>query len=355
MTSHAPRRPLRLIGATVALLVLVASACGDDEPVGQPSPTDPAPTTTSPIDVGPSTSAPPATDPGPTTAPTSAPTSAPTTFAPAPTTSAPDTTPPTTAPAGTVALRDFDVDGVRVRVRTPLTELPEQATEIEDSGTLIDEGDGPIMCLGGVQESYPPQCDGPIVDGLVMGDWAETSNGVSFGERTVRVSWPPVDGRITLIGEREYDPPPSPEFPTYDVPEECADLGTPVGVDTLNSYAEAHPDITAIPFLADDTLGVLQVVREHLDEVRDDLTTADAEPCLVPVEYSSEELRVAQEAIVGAYQELSIGWTTGGGIGNRVEVGLAVADRATIRRLAALVENPEVLDVQAITTLLAGE
>ena len=342
MTSYAPRHTTRLLCATFALLGLVASACGDDDPVGQPSPTtSPTPTTT------------------PNTTPNTTPTTTPDTTTPdttTPDTATPDTTAPaTTVPAGTVALREFDVDGVRVRVRTPLTELPEQATEIEYSGTLIDESDGPMMCLGGVQESYPPQCDGPIVDGLTMGDWAETSNGVSFGERTVRVTWPPIDGRVSLIDDGEFAPPPGPEFPTFDVPDECADLATPVGIDTLNSYAEAHPDTTAIPYLADDTLGVLQVVRDHVDEVRSDLTTDGAEPCLVPVEYSADELIAAQEAITGAHQELAIGWTTGGGIGNRVEVGLAVADRATIRRLAELVENPAVLDVQAITTLLAGE
>jgi hypothetical protein len=242
-----------------------------------------------------------------------------------------------------------------VRVRTPLTELPEQASEIEYSGMLIDDGDGPMMCLAGVQESYPPQCDGPIVDGLTMGGWADTSNGVSFGERTVRVAWPPVDGRVTLIDDGEYVPPIGPEFPMFDVPNDCADIGTTVGVDTLNSYAEAHPDITAIPYLADDTLGVLQVVRDHLDEVRADLTTDGAEPCLVAVDYSSTELRAAQDALTDVYDEFSILSTTGGGTSNRVDVTLAVADRATVGRLAELVDNPDVLDVQAITTLLTGE
>jgi hypothetical protein len=335
-THHPHHRTIRRLGATLAVLGIVATACGDDDPVGETSPTDPAPTSTSPTD----------TDPVATTAPITAP----------PTTAPPTTmVPTTTVPAGTVAMREFDVDGVRVRVLTPLTELPEQATEIENSGTLIDEGDGPIMCLGGVAESYPPQCDGPIVDGLTMGDWAETSNGVSFGERTVHVTWPPVDGRVTLIADREYAPPPGPEVPNFDVPDECRDLGATVDVDTLNTYAEAHPDITATPYLANDKLGVLQVVRDHIEEVRNKLTTGDAEPCLVAVEYSSNELLAAQEAIVGAYQELSIGWTTGGGIDNRVEVGLAVADRATVRRLAELVDDPAMLDVQAITTLLAGD
>lgn len=53
--------------------------------------------------------------------------------------------------------------------------------------TVLDDGDGPELCLGGVMESYPPQCGGPE---LLDFDWPEGSyeeeSGVRWGEYVVR-------------------------------------------------------------------------------------------------------------------------------------------------------------------------
>jgi hypothetical protein len=51
--------------------------------------------------------------------------------------------------------------------------------------TVLDDGDGPELCLGGVAESLPPQCGGPPIDGW---DWTdhegsyEQASGVRWGE-----------------------------------------------------------------------------------------------------------------------------------------------------------------------------
>jgi hypothetical protein len=66
-------------------------------------------------------------------------------------------------------------------------------------GTVLQAGDeAPQFCLGGVLDSYPPQCSGPE---LVGWDWAttegsETSNDVTWGTYAVWGDW---DGeRLTV-------------------------------------------------------------------------------------------------------------------------------------------------------------
>jgi hypothetical protein len=57
--------------------------------------------------------------------------------------------------------------------------------EVRTSGLVmvLDDGDGPEMCLGGVAESYPPQCGGPALADFDWGDvGAEQANGVTWGQ-----------------------------------------------------------------------------------------------------------------------------------------------------------------------------
>ncbi|WP_104167679.1 hypothetical protein [Arthrobacter sp. SX1312] len=63
-------------------------------------------------------------------------------------------------------------------------------------GTVLQAGDAlPGFCLGGVRESYPPQCTGPDIVGW---DWdlapqAETASGVTWGTYAVTGTW---DGTV---------------------------------------------------------------------------------------------------------------------------------------------------------------
>lgn len=60
------------------------------------------------------------------------------------------------------------------------------------STTVLESPDhGPQLCLGGVAESYPPQCGGPDIVGW---DWAEvdgeeSANGTTWGDFTVVGTW----------------------------------------------------------------------------------------------------------------------------------------------------------------------
>lgn len=73
---------------------------------------------------------------------------------------------------------DMDVDD-------PAATAPEGLVQTQAPVTVLDDGDGPELCLGGVAESLPPQCGGPRLRGW---DWAELdghfeeAHGVRWGD-----------------------------------------------------------------------------------------------------------------------------------------------------------------------------
>ncbi|WP_167046835.1 hypothetical protein [Salinibacterium sp. ZJ454] len=85
------------------------------------------------------------------------------------------------------------------------------AGEVIGQGTVLQvEPDAAQLCLGGVMESYPPQCSGPDIVGW---DWAaveyeESSGGVTWGTYAVQGTW---DGEIFTLTQPAiplalYDP-----------------------------------------------------------------------------------------------------------------------------------------------------
>lgn len=59
------------------------------------------------------------------------------------------------------------------------------------TATVLDSGDGPELCLGGVADSLPPQCSGPPITGW---DWddhpeADSANDVRWGEFVLVGGW----------------------------------------------------------------------------------------------------------------------------------------------------------------------
>lgn len=75
--------------------------------------------------------------------------------------------------------------------------------------TVLDDGDGAELCLGGVMESLPPQCSGPRVAGW---DWSqhrgdfEAANGTRWGEFVLSGTF---DGSTftpsEVVGAAEWD------------------------------------------------------------------------------------------------------------------------------------------------------
>jgi len=91
------------------------------------------------------------------------------------------------------------------------TAVPAADGKVTTSGlvTVLDAGSGPELCLGGVAESYPPQCGGPKLVGFSWDERAgqfEQANGVRWGEFAVTGTFDGVQLRVTgVIPEALYD------------------------------------------------------------------------------------------------------------------------------------------------------
>jgi hypothetical protein len=93
------------------------------------------------------------------------------------------------------------------------TEVPPASGEVTTRfpATVLDEGDGAELCLGGVMESYPPQCGGPRLLGW---DWSEhdghfeTAGGVRFGDFVITGGFDGSDVTVTsAVPAAEWDEP----------------------------------------------------------------------------------------------------------------------------------------------------
>ena len=275
------------------------------------------------------------------------------TIATGPTTSPPTSAVRTTSTIVGRAVRVFDVGGVEVVAVTETDTLPDKATTIEVTGTLIDSGGGPTLCVGAVATSLPPQCGGPIVDGLDLSGWSEEAQGVRWGERTVVVTWPPVDDHIQLISDTE---PEHPEYvyPPGELPAECAGIGSFVGSQAINDYARTLGERSGGVYVTNDGVLVLQVTGDPQPH-RDALSSGSSEPCVIEVERSEAEQRAIQDRLrPGEVTAIAGGYGTSTGPGGRVEVGLAVADRETVEAIAALVDDPASVRVIGWAVLLDG-
>lgn len=101
--------------------------------------------------------------------------------------------------------RAFSVADAEVWTRCRPEGLPWRAHQVSLTAVVIDNGEGPKACPV-VRMSRPPKGGGPYVDGLVMDQsWSETYKGVTWGRRALVISWPPVDGRVSLLTDRPVD------------------------------------------------------------------------------------------------------------------------------------------------------
>ncbi len=108
--------------------------------------------------------------------------------------------------AGTFALAGCVTEVSQATTRDASEELTASATVLQRSA---DEG--AMLCFGGIAESLPPQCSGPVLRGW---EWStvsdeETAVGVTWGRYDVVGTWdgttfaltrPPVGGNITDCG-----------------------------------------------------------------------------------------------------------------------------------------------------------
>ena len=245
----------------------------------------------------------------------------------------------------------YEVDGIEVVTPTRLEQHPERATRVEFITTVIDSGNGPELCIGGVDDSLPPQCSGPVANGLDMDGWSENLNGVRWGDRSVVVTWPPIDGRVEVIANSEavfWEV----DYPPEQLPAECVGVETEAGAGPINEYARSLGGRNGGLYIAKDGTLVLQVVgdptphREALEEF--------GGACVVGVPRSEAEQRIIQDTLtplLTEVPELAGVYATGSGAGGRVVVHVPVADQATARSIANLVDDPTAIRIVGIAIL----
>ena len=109
--------------------------------------------------------------------------------------------------------------------------------EVRTSGLVmvIDEGDGPELCLGAVAESYPPQCGGPALTDFDWGDaGSEEASGVRWGSYALTGTF---DGTTFTV----TDAIPAALYDTMAAPEEeplAAACDSPTTTDTAKATPE---------------------------------------------------------------------------------------------------------------------
>jgi hypothetical protein len=243
------------------------------------------------------------------------------------------------------AVRVYEVEGVEVVTPTRLDELPDRATQVEFVVTVIDSGDGPELCVGSVALSLPPQCSGPVAAGLDMAGWSQEMNGVRWGDRSVVVTWPPVDGTVDVVSD-------SPViawevvYPPEELPAECRDVETAAGVGVIHDYARSLGARNGGLYLASDGTLVLQVVDDPAPHRAALAESGGA--CVVEVARNEAEQRSIQDALgrlLADLPGLAGNYAIGTGAGGRVVVSVPVADRATARAIANLVDDPTAIRI----------
>jgi hypothetical protein len=178
-----------------------------------------------------------------------------------------------------------------------------------------------------------------------MDGWSEEANGVLWGDRAVVVTWPPIDGVVEVLGqsdvvtwEAEYLP--------GELPADCEDIETAAGAGPINEYARSLGGHNGGLYVANDGALVLQVVGDPAPHREAMAEFGGA--CVVEVSRSEAEQRSIQDAIVpllADVPELAGIYGAGTGAGGRVVVQVPVADRATARAIANLVDDPTAIRI----------
>ena len=182
--------------------------------------------------------------------------------------------------------------------------------EVRTSGLVmvIDEGDGPELCLGAVAESYPPQCGGPALADFDWGDaGSEEASGVRWGSYALTGTF---DGTTFTV----TDAIPAALYDTMAAPEEeplaaaCDDptttdtaKATPEDLDATLAAASALPTY-ASAWLTGNTINV--AVTEDAEGAEAELrTTWGGMLCVTTVERTDADLNEVNQELQAALGE----------------------------------------------------
>lgn len=243
-------------------------------------------------------------------------------------------------------------------------------TEVAALTTLLQQGEEePQLCLGGVMESYPPQCGGPVVVGLDWDDVAdtETASGTTWGTGWVVGTYDDAAAVLTLTRPVAAEPPDGvepPEQPQPELPALCddPDRGGDEGFDAssaegaearerLASAAAALPGYVGL-YVSDGADAFNVLVQGDAEEAH--ATLREDWPgwlCVATSDGATEaDVLTAQEVLHGALGDRLLG--SGGHLG-RLDVTVVLADEGTWQDVLDAVEpwlEPEHVAVQGALT-----
>jgi hypothetical protein len=196
---------------------------------------------------------------------------------------------------------------------TPETRSPD--TPYEVTATVLDDGDGPVLCAGGVLTSLPPQCGGPPV---APWDWDATTGyqdlgGVRWGGYRLVGTWDGTTFALTEPPELQPSTLPRGEEEDVDFTPPCPepDHGWPTGSSTtfeewqaFIGAAQETDDLSAFWFHRrgpgnDPNRDVAVVAYTgDVDAHRDSLEEIWSGPlCVVRFERSRDELQDVQREL----------------------------------------------------------
>lgn len=130
-------------------------------------------------------------------------------------------------------------------------------TTYKGTGAVLESTDhGPQLCLGGVAESYPPQCGGPDIVGW---DWdaveaAESASGTTWGSYTVIGTYDGQRFTLTEPARAPEEPSTPPDEDMFATPCEPPSGGWAV-VDESTATDTALNDALALAAQEDDYVG----------------------------------------------------------------------------------------------------
>jgi hypothetical protein len=259
---------------------------------------------------------------------------------------------------------------------TDLADTGPEPGRYRADGTVLESPDHSAeLCLGGIADSYPPQCSGlPIANW----DWTEvegeeSASGTTWGEFHVVGTYK--GDSFTVVDVGDYRPP-SPERTDFTAP--CPEpsggwdvidpaRATDADLQAVMRAAANEPDSAGfwIDYVEDPSEGtppggIIAIaaftadLRDHKAEL---MEVWGGALCVTQLERTQAELGRIQRELSGEIGEalgLQVTWSAGSVVDNRVEVGVIIADAEAVAAVEERYGAGAVLLVPALEPVQGG-
>lgn len=229
--------------------------------------------------------------------------------------------------------------------RAAFTPTPDGATLYETTGLVLEKKKGaPELCLGAVQESYPPQCDGLA---LVGWDWdaveaEETAAGQTWGEFHLTGSFEGETFTVVDAGPPEpFEAPPDGDHFATPCPEPPGgwtsvdpSRDSEEDVSKVAQAVNGHPDYAGLWIDRVDGHVIVNAaftgsLERHEAEIRE---LWGGPLCVTQRDVSYRDLRAIQDEL-GEDPDIDVLWTDVDEVEGKVLAGVVVLDDETRARL----------------------